>query len=72
MAPRPASRSTMRAVALGLAFLASGCGGRGAPDPPVLLVTIDTLPADRVGCYGCPSVRTPFLDRLARGGLQVT
>ena len=36
-----------------------------------MLVTIDTLPASRVGCYGCPNVRTPALDRLARHGIQV-
>ncbi len=37
----------------------------------VILVSIDTLPASRVGAYGCPSVRTPTLDRLARQGIQV-
>jgi arylsulfatase A-like enzyme len=37
----------------------------------VLLVSIDTLPASRVGCYGAPNVRTPEIDRLARTGLQV-
>ena len=31
----------------------------------VVLVTIDTLRADRLGCYGNPSVATPHLDRLA-------
>ena len=36
-----------------------------------MLATIDTLPANRVGCYGCPNVRTPALDRLARHGIQV-
>jgi arylsulfatase A-like enzyme len=37
----------------------------------VLLISIDTLTADRIACYGDPYVRTPFLDRLARSGLQV-
>ncbi len=39
-------------------------------DPAVLLVTIDTLRADRLGCGGDPRARTPHLDRLARTGLQ--
>lgn len=35
-----------------------------------VLVSIDTLRADRLGAYGNPEVRTPGLDRLAREGLQ--
>jgi arylsulfatase A-like enzyme len=31
----------------------------------VVLVTLDTTRADRLGCYGNPRVRTPHLDRLA-------
>jgi choline-sulfatase len=34
----------------------------------VVIVTIDTLRADRLGCYGNDSVATPNLDRLAREG----
>ena len=34
----------------------------------VLLVTVDTLRADRIGVYGSTTVRTPHLDRLAREG----
>jgi arylsulfatase A-like enzyme/tetratricopeptide (TPR) repeat protein len=34
----------------------------------VLLVTIDTLRADRLGCYGHASARTPTLDGLAARG----
>lgn len=66
---------TASAVALGAALLAlSGCspdsfaaGGTG----DVFLVTVDTLTADRVGCYGAPNVRTPEMDRLARCGTLV-
>ena len=36
----------------------------------VLLITIDTLRADRVGAYGNPSGLTPTLDRLADNGLR--
>jgi len=37
----------------------------------VLLISIDTLAADRVGAYGCPTVRSPEIDRLARQGIQI-
>src|SRR5271163_1439511 len=33
--------------------------------PSVLLITIDTLRADHVGCYGAQMVKTPTLDALA-------
>ena len=54
---------------------ALGCSRSAAPPPsaagprPVLLVTIDTLRADRLGCYGDAGARTPVIDRLARQGV---
>ena len=36
--------------------------------PDVLLITIDTLRADRVGAYGDPLAQTPTLDALAANG----
>ncbi len=41
----------------------------GAPTVPVLFVLIDTLRADRLGCYGNPLSPSPSLDRLAREGI---
>ena len=38
--------------------------------PHVLLVTIDTLRADRLGSYGHAQARTPVLDRLAAEGAR--
>jgi arylsulfatase A-like enzyme/Tfp pilus assembly protein PilF len=38
--------------------------------PNVLLVSIDTLRADRLGCYGAPRAATPVLDALARRGAR--
>jgi len=37
----------------------------------VLLVTLDTLRADHVSCYGESPVKTPHLDALAERGLRV-
>ncbi|MGH9385208.1 MAG: sulfatase-like hydrolase/transferase, partial [Vicinamibacterales bacterium] len=36
----------------------------------VLLITIDTIRADRVGAYGLTTARTPSLDSLARDGAR--
>ncbi|PYQ49939.1 MAG: hypothetical protein DMF78_16965 [Acidobacteria bacterium] len=43
---------------------------RRAADLDVLLITIDTLRADALGCYGNAEVETPWIDRLARGGVR--
>jgi arylsulfatase A-like enzyme/Flp pilus assembly protein TadD len=37
--------------------------------PNLLLVTIDTLRADRLGCYGNSNIHTPNLDQLAKAGV---
>jgi choline-sulfatase len=37
--------------------------------PSVILITIDTLRADHVGCYGALMVKTPTLDALAHDGV---
>src|SRR6202521_10877 len=41
----------------------------GSTKPSVILITIDTLRADHVGCYGAQTVKTPTLDALARDGV---
>jgi len=64
---------------LTLALLGLGCAG--APEAPVappapaaparpdvLLISVDTLRADRVGAYGDPLARTPTMDALAASG----
>jgi arylsulfatase A-like enzyme/Tfp pilus assembly protein PilF len=38
----------------------------------VLLLTVDTLRADALGSYGSTSVETPWMDRLAAGGVRFT
>ncbi len=37
--------------------------------PNVILITIDTVRADHLGCYGATDVKTPTLDALARDGV---
>jgi arylsulfatase A-like enzyme/Tfp pilus assembly protein PilF len=41
----------------------------GVTRPSVILITIDTLRADHVGCYGAQMVKTPTLDALAHDGV---
>jgi len=61
-----------RAAATLLALAATAACARKPPPPPVarhlVLVTVDTLRADRLGCYGSTTVATPRLDRIARDG----
>ena len=57
------------ALPVGLLFL-SGCFSITEPHPNVLLVSIDTLRADRFGCYGAGQVETPAIDSLARTGVR--
>lgn len=40
-----------------------------SPRPNIVLLTIDTVRADHVGCYGATGVSTPMLDSLARDGI---
>jgi tetratricopeptide (TPR) repeat protein len=60
------------AAACTLGWLACTRLGRPARDPgsSVLLVSIDTLRADALGCYGNSSAQTPWIDRLAREGVR--
>jgi tetratricopeptide (TPR) repeat protein len=73
------SSSSLRSLAMYLAFLLLSC----TPELPqkytkekeepqninVLLITIDTLRADRVGAYGDKKAQTPNIDSLAQRGV---
>ena len=56
--------------------LGSGSAREPAPDTAsrrdVFLITIDTLRADHVHCYGYDHVQTPSLDQLAKQGVRFT
>jgi choline-sulfatase len=66
----------MRRLALALwtlTLLSFAWGQTRAPrqaPPDVFLVTIDTLRADHVGCYGYKQIETPALDSLAADGVR--
>ena len=51
---------------------ADGLAQTIASQPDVFLVTIDTLRADHVHCYGYENVETPALDGLAKDGIRFT
>jgi len=68
-------RNALICTVLVLLFPLSGCGGDGGGTPQtgspanLLLITMDTTRADRIGCYG-GQAETPVLDRLAREGAR--
>jgi len=43
---------------------------RGGKDFNVVLITVDTLRADKIGCYGNPRVKTPVMDEFAARGVR--
>ena len=51
-----------------LLLSATACGRH--PRPNVLLITLDTTRADRIGCYGFPLARTRQIDLLAQEGVR--
>jgi choline-sulfatase len=62
----PALCFVMLAVAPGLAA-ANPKSVRTAPN--VILITIDTVRADHLGCYGAKNIQTPTLDALGHDGV---
>ncbi len=59
----------MRQHLLCILLLLLGSAPVFAAAPNVVLITIDTLRADRVGCYGYKPAQTPNLNRVAREGV---
>ena len=58
-------------VTAGNLAVISGCGGNPKSDyPHVVLVIVDTLRADRLGCYGFDRATSPELDALAARGTR--
>lgn len=65
-----------RVAALSVFCLAGGASAeawvrtRSSHRTPVVLISLDTLRADRLTCYGHDRETTPFLDELARAGVR--
>ena len=63
-----------RALAAAALTLVCGCAQRPTPAAAprvatnILVITIDTLRADRLGIYGATAIETPNMDRVAREG----
>jgi choline-sulfatase len=75
--PAPLLRTCLwiwAAILLGLpgnsAGLSQADSAREVIPTPVVLITIDTLRPDRLGCYGSRSVKTPAMDALAAQGAR--
>ncbi len=70
------ARRTPAAVFLAGALCAAGCsspGGalvRAGDRPHIILITVESLRTDRLGCYGGASNLTPEIDRLAARGVR--
>jgi arylsulfatase A-like enzyme/Flp pilus assembly protein TadD len=66
-------RSLQRCAFLLIANLLLVCPALRAevkPAPNVVVITIDTLRADHLGCYGDKQIRTPNIDALAGDGAR--
>ena len=71
----PGARDCALLLVLAALSVQPGCrrgpSGSSPTEPTnVLLVTIDTLRADRIGCYGHRDASTPAIDGLARRGVR--
>ena len=76
MRGRRRARAIIATIAAFVALAVTGCRRSAAPVAApaegwnLLLVTLDTLRADRLGCYGRAGAETPALDALAARGVR--
>ena len=65
--PRAPIAQGIRTILAALAF-AGVC--QAATRSSVILISVDTLRADRLGCYGAQRASTPHIDAIATGGTR--
>jgi arylsulfatase A-like enzyme/Flp pilus assembly protein TadD len=63
-------RSLAVLVTASLLPWASAASAASATAPNVVVITIDTLRADHIGCYGYKQIHTPNIDALAADGAR--
>ena len=69
---RGASRLSAGLALLSTAFSLISCTPAPHPSELLLLITVDTLRADRLGAYGSDRELTPYLDAFAQESLRFT
>ena len=57
-------------LVVSLLVLVLPASAAGNPSPNVVVITIDTLRADHLGCYGDQQIRTPNIDSLAADSVR--
>ncbi|HEV2492802.1 MAG TPA: sulfatase-like hydrolase/transferase [Terriglobia bacterium] len=70
--PRRSGIATLSAALIAFVVLVLNSAAKEQSHVNVVLITIDTLRADHLGCYGYGSIQTPNIDRLAREGVRFT
>lgn len=66
------ARGTVFCIAMALPALAPPQRADGGPPekPNILLIMVDDLGKDWIGCYGADDIQTPHIDALAAGGMK--
>src|SRR5437016_12381873 len=64
------SRSLPARLTASLLLWASTAFAAPVAAPNVVVITIDTLRADHLGCYGYKQIKTPNIDALAADGAR--
>ena len=63
-------KTSSQSILTSLILLASACSPAADKRPNILLITLDTTRADRLGCYGWEGAETPNIDGLAARGTR--